>query len=93
MAVCEWCQQEMTDKWVRGCDTFTYDDYPGLPPQARINYGQERHADPPPSPTCRDCGAWIGQPHHPGCCIEQCPVCLGQLISCQCPRPADNEAQ
>lgn len=31
---------------------------------------------------CRDCGvAWYGT-HHPNCCIETCPKCYGQALSC-----------
>lgn len=33
---------------------------------------------------CGDCGAKYGHYHHPGCDIEPCPICGGQLISCDC---------
>jgi len=34
--------------------------------------------------TCHDCGIEEGKFHHPGCDMERCPFCGGQLISCDC---------
>jgi hypothetical protein len=33
---------------------------------------------------CHDCGAMPGGYHHPGCDMERCPSCGGQLIGCGC---------
>lgn len=33
---------------------------------------------------CGDCNALSGNYHHWGCDAEWCPVCGGQLISCEC---------
>ena len=35
---------------------------------------------------CHDCGIINkkGNYHHPGCDMERCPKCKGQLISCGC---------
>ena len=33
---------------------------------------------------CRDCGTPVGGVHHPGCCMERCPACLGQALGCPC---------
>lgn len=33
---------------------------------------------------CGDCKALSGNYHHWGCDLERCPVCGGQLISCEC---------
>ena len=35
--------------------------------------------------SCHDCGCREGELHLPGCDMERCPFCLGQLISCDCP--------
>jgi len=33
---------------------------------------------------CTDCGAMMGHYHHEECDQERCPVCTGQLITCEC---------
>ena len=33
---------------------------------------------------CHDCGVTELRYHHPGCDMELCPQCRGQLISCEC---------
>lgn len=40
----------------------------------------------PPTSTknCHDCNIWPGGVHHEGCDMEKCPICKGQLISCDC---------
>jgi len=35
------------------------------------------------SAICHDCGAKAGELHSLGCDMERCPICKGQLISCQ----------
>ena len=40
---------------------------------------------------CHDCGALNGEYHHPGCDMETCPKCGGQLISCPHGRQAIGE--
>jgi len=33
---------------------------------------------------CHDCNIKHGGFHHPGCDVEECPKCGGQLITCGC---------
>ena len=41
------------------------------------------HGDTQP---CSDCAVEHGQLHVPGCCVERCPGCAAQAISCLCNR-------
>jgi hypothetical protein len=54
----------------------------------RIAYGDETHWDEmatlAAANPCHDCGATKGQLHVPGCDVEQCPRCKGQMLSCPC---------
>jgi hypothetical protein len=55
----------------------------------RIRYGDERsdwHADRVP---CHDCRVIKGEFHVPSCDVEECPLCGGQFISCDCPFDED----
>ena len=50
----------------------------------RVRYGSEQddwHAERLP---CHDCRVLMGEFHVPSCDVEECPVCGGQLISCDC---------
>lgn len=84
MAVCNWCDQEMTGKEPVACVTPTYEiegqTYQRLP--YLPDYG-------PPDQKCHDCHTPPGGLHHPGCDDERCPNCGGQAISCSCDEPAN----
>jgi hypothetical protein len=75
MAICDVCKQEMTEGG--GCKaTVVLIGGFGFP--------RSRDHDESDDGRCHDCGAVHGELHHPGCDMERCPVCNGQLISCGC---------
>jgi hypothetical protein len=67
------------EKLKRSQDKKTY-----LAHVSRIRYGDELldwKADEKP---CHDCFAIKGEFHVPGCDVEECPVCHGQALGCDC---------
>lgn len=77
MAMCDWCNQEMTADHVVTCkQTVTFPDGKEMQPVpylANMEGGR-----------CADCNVVDGGLHHPGCDNEACPRCGGQLITCGC---------
>jgi hypothetical protein len=51
----------------------------------RIRYGEEQDDWGADQDACHDCRAVKGQFHVVGCDGEECPVCHGQALSCDCP--------
>jgi len=77
MAICKWCPKDMEDDSVISCDRNTHVDFAGFREVPSIPH--RMHAK-----RCHDCNVKPGGLHHPGCDMEQCPRCRGQLISCGC---------
>lgn len=96
MSKCDWCGEEMTDRSITSCsgnDKINFPDgtsYPSIPYDLKSEHIElkiklefisdewyENHR-------CHDCGIGKGGKHHPGCDMEKCPKCGGQLISCGC---------
>ena len=78
MTICEWCEQEM--KEAESCFT-TLVKFPDGETMPSIPYNENYGG---PNQPCHDCSVQFGGTHHPGCDMERCPKCHGQLISCGC---------
>lgn len=79
MAICDQCQQEMLDEKTVTCTRNAYIKFP----DGKIFAASKSHFDEP-SGRCHDCNIVHGGYHHPGCDVERCPRCGGQLIGCNC---------
>lgn len=79
---CPYCEQEM--KKHVGCTegTVTFPDGKEMP---AVPHDHEQD--------CGDCLCPQGSFHHPGCDMERCPQCSGQLISCDCLREDEDEEE
>jgi hypothetical protein len=81
MAICTHCGGEMTE----GISCLTDPIVIGGKAYAPIRWGQERRPRHRYEPDeCGDCGTPLGGVHHPGCCLERCPACHGQALTCGC---------
>lgn len=85
MAQCEYCKKDMLIvddcSWNR---SVKYTDSTVLP---SIPFGGGTWGERYPrkdNEHCHDCGVAVGHYHHPGCDMEECALCHGQLISCDC---------
>lgn len=76
MAICKWCKQEMNSGVSCTGNTVKFPDGEEIEP---IPYSPDYDSE-----RCHDCYTPRGGIHHPGCDMEQCPRCGGQLISCSC---------
>lgn len=75
MAVCSWCHAEM-----RGASTCTVDALHREGRRVELAPFRDRKK----SARCGSCGVAVGGWHHPGCDLQRCPLCRGQMCSCDC---------
>lgn len=78
--ICTWCNHEMLDKTYQSCSGNLNVEFPDgsrMPSIPFLHEDESVHR-------CHDCYVVKGGCHHPGCDMEVCPKCEGQLISCGC---------
>src|SRR3954468_18603129 len=83
MAICEDCEQEMTEAASCVVSTLNLDgvEFATVPYGKETRFGRRYGVS---TQRCHDCGVQPGGQHHPGCDWAQCPRCRHQLLSCGC---------
>ena len=61
--------------------------FPNGKKMERVRYGAEREDWGANDRACHDCGVIKNEFHVPGCDVERCPRCGGQMFGCDCDWP------
>jgi len=85
---CSWCGKEMSSRSVLTCSGNEEVAFPDGTKLDSIAY-DPAYGDE--SQRCHDCNVMRGGKHHPGCDMERCPKCLGQIISCGCTQEEEDD--
>lgn len=64
--------------------------HPNGKEMARVRYGDEEGDWGANDGACHDCAVIKGELHVPGCDVERCPACGGQMRNCDCEWPGDD---
>ena len=59
----------------------------------RVRYGAEQTDWDAATLACHDCRVLHGELHVPGCDVEECPVCAGQVFMCECSFDEEDEGR
>lgn len=59
----------------------------------RVAYGREHTDWRATEVPCHDCRVLAGELHVPGCDVEECPVCGGQVFACDCDFEDEDEGR
>lgn len=78
MAVCRYCDREMTTATSCAVEAMHLDGRR----VAMVPNGTEPGW--PSGQRCHDCGVQPGGFHHLGCDMQRCPLCRGQMMLCGC---------
>lgn len=82
MAICQVCNQDMSSVATIDCTRHRVVNFPDGEVLPAVPFTDDHPSEP--LSRCHDCNVAIGGFHHPGCDVEVCPRCRGQLISCGC---------
>ena len=80
---CEICRKEIAPR--DGCEIFNV--YCNDRSYDRVKAGYEKlyaGSDTTDDVTCPSCNVGMGQYHHWGCNVEECPLCRAPIIDCNC---------
>ena len=80
---CQYCRCEMTEDSTVTCEANAVVEYPNGMKLHSLHHDEEQR--------CGDCNVAQGGFHHPGCDMERCPNCHGQLIGCGCMDEEDDD--
>lgn len=86
---CPLCERDMASPKTVSCSQRKGTEFQDGSIYAALQYGSDAlqpYVEIAPE-RCRDCNVMYGGTHHMNCCIETCPKCHGQALSCNTCHP------